>query len=404
MSTLTATIQLRSDTAANWTSANPVLLSTELGIETDTYTTSGTTRLYNCKLGDGSTAWNSLAYVNIGQFFAGGTSSELSQLDYTPQAAPAYKRGRTWYDSSDEALSYYDDITGTSLQIGQENVIRCRNNTGSTITNMQAVYISGATGQNPTIALAKADAESTSVMIGLATHDIANNTIGKVTVLGMVKDVNTSSWSDGDILFLSPTTAGLLTNTPPSTPNFSVPVGFVAHSHVTQGKILVRTEMPLATNTALGTSNRVAPSQGAVYANITKSMIQITSAGFNPADNSYYYFRINAGTPISSGVAIVPAVRFKAVANTTSFRVDGYISNTTAGSSEAITMKLFNNTLGTNTTITSTLTADAVFNSFTFTGDFTINAGNEIYIEMLTPTWPTTNPTGFIPQLNLMLK
>lgn len=136
----------------------------------------------------------------------------------------------------------------------------------------------------------------------------------------------------------------------------------------------------------------------------TKSMIQITSAGFNPADNSYYYFRINAGTPISSGVAIVPAVRFKAVANTTSFRVDGYISNTTAGSSEAITMKLFNNTLGTNITITSTLTADAVFNSFTFTGDFTINTGNEYYIEMLTPTWPTTNPTGFIPQLNLMLK
>lgn len=47
-------IQLRRDTAANWTSANPTLAAGEVGLETDT-------RLM--KAGNGSTAWTSLAYV-----------------------------------------------------------------------------------------------------------------------------------------------------------------------------------------------------------------------------------------------------------------------------------------------------------------------------------------------------
>lgn len=46
-------IQTRRDTAANWTSANPTLASGEIGFETDTS---------KFKIGNGSTAWTSLAY------------------------------------------------------------------------------------------------------------------------------------------------------------------------------------------------------------------------------------------------------------------------------------------------------------------------------------------------------
>lgn len=46
-------IQLRRDTAANWTAADPVLAQGELGIETDTR---------YAKLGDGITNWVSLPY------------------------------------------------------------------------------------------------------------------------------------------------------------------------------------------------------------------------------------------------------------------------------------------------------------------------------------------------------
>ena len=47
-------IQIRRDTAANWTSVNPVLAQGELGIETDTL---------KIKAGDGTTVWNSLGYL-----------------------------------------------------------------------------------------------------------------------------------------------------------------------------------------------------------------------------------------------------------------------------------------------------------------------------------------------------
>lgn len=49
-------IQFRRDTAAAWTAANPVLAAGELGLETDT-------TYY--KIGNGSTAWTSLAYGSI---------------------------------------------------------------------------------------------------------------------------------------------------------------------------------------------------------------------------------------------------------------------------------------------------------------------------------------------------
>lgn len=55
-------IQLRNDTAANWTAANPILAVGEMGVETDT-------DLF--KLGDGATAWNSLGYGGV-QGTAGG--------------------------------------------------------------------------------------------------------------------------------------------------------------------------------------------------------------------------------------------------------------------------------------------------------------------------------------------
>lgn len=49
-----ALIQFRRDTAANWTSVNPILAAAEVGVETDTK---------KFKIGDGITAWASLPYA-----------------------------------------------------------------------------------------------------------------------------------------------------------------------------------------------------------------------------------------------------------------------------------------------------------------------------------------------------
>jgi hypothetical protein len=60
--TVQVRLQLRSDTAAAWTAANPTLLASELGLESDTN---------KIKIGNGSTAWNSLAYFPF--VVSGGT-------------------------------------------------------------------------------------------------------------------------------------------------------------------------------------------------------------------------------------------------------------------------------------------------------------------------------------------
>jgi hypothetical protein len=54
---MTARMQQRRDTAANWTSSNPTLADGEIGIESDTQ---------KMKVGTGSTAWTSLAYAATG--------------------------------------------------------------------------------------------------------------------------------------------------------------------------------------------------------------------------------------------------------------------------------------------------------------------------------------------------
>ena len=50
-------IQVRRDSATNWTNANPTLGNGEIGFETDTL---------KVKIGNGSTAWTSLAYAKVG--------------------------------------------------------------------------------------------------------------------------------------------------------------------------------------------------------------------------------------------------------------------------------------------------------------------------------------------------
>jgi hypothetical protein len=52
---MATTIQIRRDTSANWTTANSVLASGEFGFETNTG---------KIKIGDGTTAWNSMAYIS----------------------------------------------------------------------------------------------------------------------------------------------------------------------------------------------------------------------------------------------------------------------------------------------------------------------------------------------------
>ena len=122
-------------------------------------------------------------------------------------------------------------------------VERVRNSTGATLTKGTAVYISGATGQLPTVSKALATSDATSAQtLGLITSDLDNNSNGYVTIIGLVDDLDTSAYTDGAQLYLSPTTAGTLTVTKPYAPQHLVYVAVVAHAHPVHGKLIVKVQ------------------------------------------------------------------------------------------------------------------------------------------------------------------
>lgn len=119
-------------------------------------------------------------------------------------------------------------------------VTQVRNTTGATVTKGTVVYLTGASGGKPTIQKAQANAESTSSgTFGVIQSDINNNSNGYVVVIGTVLGLNTSSYSEGQILWLSPTTAGGFTTTKPVAPNHAVYVAIVTLAS-TQGSIEVK--------------------------------------------------------------------------------------------------------------------------------------------------------------------
>lgn len=128
---------------------------------------------------------------------------------------------------------------GVTLQVGQEQLIRVLNKTGSTIQNIHVVYITGAQGNRVTAAQAQANSTNADKTLAVATQTIANNEEGFATLSGLVRDIDTSAWAEGTELWLSATTAGAITNVRPAAPNHQVRVGYVVRSHATAGAIYV---------------------------------------------------------------------------------------------------------------------------------------------------------------------
>ena len=115
-------------------------------------------------------------------------------------------------------------------------------------SNYQAVRISGAQGQRLAVAYAQANNDNNSAdTIGLVCENISTNQEGFIITVGQLEEINTTgslqgeTWSDGDVLYLSPTTAGKLTNIKPTgATGHIVVMGYVEYSHAIHGKIYVK--------------------------------------------------------------------------------------------------------------------------------------------------------------------
>lgn len=108
------------------------------------------------------------------------------------------------------------DSFGATIALGYENHMVVYNNTGGLLTAGSLVYINGNNGSVPTVAQAKADSASTMPAIGYTQYNISNGAYGPVHVFGLLTG-NTSTFSSGDKLYVSDSSAGALTKTAPTT-------------------------------------------------------------------------------------------------------------------------------------------------------------------------------------------
>lgn len=122
----------------------------------------------------------------------------------------------------------------------QDVEVVIRNNTGSTLLKGQVVYVTGALGQKPTVALASASGEMTSSKtFGVVKNNIDNNSEGVIVNFGLLDGVNTNAFNEGNSLWLS-ATPGAMTNVRPTQPLHGVSLGWVLKKAGGDGSIFVQ--------------------------------------------------------------------------------------------------------------------------------------------------------------------
>lgn len=181
----------------------------------------------------------------------------FTQLDsLTPNQAFSYRADKYIFNRNTSAIVGEGELgwnpvdqtlnlglaNNVTNQIGQEYYARVGNTTGATIPNGSVVGFAGATANALLVSKFIANGTQPSLyMLGVMTHDLPDSgNTGYCTVWGFVRDLNTSGFSAGDVLYASPTVAGALTNVKPTAPNNVIPVAACIVSHPTTGVIFVR--------------------------------------------------------------------------------------------------------------------------------------------------------------------
>ena len=192
-------------------------------------------------------------YNNILRLYFNQLDNILGQLDWNkpveyidfnttaPDVPHAHQAGRVSWDVPDACLEI-DLAYGVVQQVGQEIYARVQNVTGVTIPNGTVVGFAGATDDALQVAPYIADGSQPSLYIlGVMTHDLPNSgEKGYCTTFGFVRDVNTSAFTQGDLLYASPSAAGAFTNVKPTAPDNVIAVAAVIKVGTTDGIIFVR--------------------------------------------------------------------------------------------------------------------------------------------------------------------
>lgn len=173
----------------------------------------------------------------------GGISTvDYITFDVNPSTTPSTP-GTLYWDTADgnQTLSLVMAGGTATQQIGEEQFFRIK--ASSAITNGQVVMFTGTVGASGALTGAPATgltADTASYVMGIATQDIATNGWGYITSFGLVRQLDTSAFTAGQILYLNPSVAGGLTATLPTAPNAKVQVCACIYSSASNGSLFIR--------------------------------------------------------------------------------------------------------------------------------------------------------------------
>jgi hypothetical protein len=186
-------------------------------------------------------------------------------------------------------------------EIGLQNHQRVFNDTGSVIPKGSPLYFNGNYTSGaidvPKVALSDASDVNKYNSQGLAAHDIANNSYGHCMIQGQITEVNTSGVSAGQQFFVSATTAGGITNTPPAYPNFPMCMGWVVVSGDSDTGILMVNRENHSVNSFRVTQGVHIGQNLQVDGNLTILGSQTTVGTSNVTQGAPFY-RLNEGDAI----------------------------------------------------------------------------------------------------------
>jgi len=227
-----------------------------------------------------------------------GFGTDFLQLNLTPTNVGG-SVGKMIWNNVDGTIDLGLKGGSVTLQLGQEQVLRGVNKSSIDLleSDYQVVKIVGATGQRVSIDLAQADNNLNSqTTIGVVTETILKNQEGFITTLGQVKEINTTgslqgeTWVDGDILYLSTSIAGGLTNVKPTSPNKIIRVGFVEYAHSNHGKIYVNVSLGKDLNDLNDVYVPTTIDKNVLYWNSGTTRYELTSIenilGYTPVPNT----------------------------------------------------------------------------------------------------------------------
>lgn len=292
---LTDLLKAAYDSAVTWISTNGATLISHLtnysnphqttASQVGAYTTTETDTLLNGKVPyTGATA-----NVDLGEF-----QLKAGQLEFDQTPTGTFSTGMVRWNDVDGTTERRLKGNNVTLQDGQEILKRVVNKTGADllesaykVVRIRTVIDGGSQGQRSAIVLAQADTNiNSNATLGVVTENITNNQEGFITLLGEVREINTTgslqgeTWADGDQLYLSAFVAGGLTKVVPASPYYSIPVATIDYAHAVHGKFSVNVGNRLALDTTLSGDNDTAPSVTAVRTYVdTKDGLVVHKAG-----------------------------------------------------------------------------------------------------------------------------